>query len=138
MEISTIYPKFLFPVVLFDNTGHYRQLSLMYSSHTMDRKRIRQPGQRIFFYLFILRAARDFVLLVTLAHAFDSVWAYFLCSKKSPGWHSKTSHILSSTSIGKCLAAPVQIADIVGGLIPVFSASFISRSRPATGGKAGH
>lgn len=46
-----------------------------------------------------------------------------MCWMKSPGWQFKTVQILSITSMGRCFAVPVQIAEIVGGLIPVFSAN---------------
>lgn len=44
-------------------------------------------------------------------------------SIKSAGWQSRTSQILSNASTGRCLTAPVQIAETVGGLMPVFSAN---------------
>ena len=44
-------------------------------------------------------------------------------SHKSPGWQSRASQSLSITSTGMWRAAPVQRADIVGGRIPVTSAS---------------
>ena len=48
---------------------------------------------------------------------------YFVRSTQSSCWQFKTSQILSITSTGGCFAVFVQIADIVGGLIPVFIAS---------------
>lgn len=44
-------------------------------------------------------------------------------STKSPGWQLRTSHILSNTSTGICFIVPRHIAEIVGGLMPVRSAS---------------
>ena len=41
----------------------------------------------------------------------------------SEGWQSRTLQISFNASTGKCLTAPVQIAETVGGLIPVLSAS---------------
>ena len=54
-------------------------------------------------------------------------------SIRSEGWQSSTSHILSRASIGKCFAELLQIAEIVGGRMPVFSAnSFCVISRMAS------
>ncbi len=44
-------------------------------------------------------------------------------SIKSLGWQSNTAQILSRASIGRCFTVPVQIAEIVDGLIPVISAN---------------
>lgn len=44
-------------------------------------------------------------------------------SKRSPGLQLRQAHTLSSTSTGMCFAAPVQMAEIVGGRIPVASAN---------------
>ena len=41
----------------------------------------------------------------------------------SAGWQSKTAQILSKASMGRCLTVPRQIAEIVGGRMPVRSAS---------------
>ena len=62
------------------------------------------------------------VIMSTLFWTLDysSVLIY---STISPGWQSRTSQILSSTSTGKCLMVPVQIAEMVGGRMPVYSAS---------------
>ena len=56
-------------------------------------------------------------------------------SIRSPGWHFNAAHILSSTSTGICLAAPVHIADTVVGRMPVNSANcfwFISFKASST------
>ena len=42
---------------------------------------------------------------------------------RSAGWQSSTSQIFSNASTGKCFTEPTQIADTVGGLMPVRSAS---------------
>ena len=54
-------------------------------------------------------------------------------SKMSPGWQFSTWQILSRAYMGYCFTLPVQIADTVGGLMPVFSAnSFWVISRMAS------
>nr|DAK79016.1 MAG TPA: hypothetical protein [Caudoviricetes sp.] len=41
----------------------------------------------------------------------------------SPGWQFRTVQIFSRTPMGSCLTVPRQRAEIVGGRIPVTSAS---------------
>ena len=54
-------------------------------------------------------------------------------SIKSAGWQSSTEQILSNPSMGKCFTVPRQIAEIVGGRMPVRSAnSFCVISRIAS------
>ena len=57
------------------------------------------------------------VLFPVFSYSFSSG----IYSMKSPGWQFNTVQILSITSTGRCFAEPVQIAEIVGCLTPVFS-----------------
>ena len=60
-------------------------------------------------------------------------YSVLIYSMRSDGWQSSTSQILSSASTGRCLTVLVQIADIVGGRMPVLSAnSFCVISRTAS------
>ena len=64
---------------------------------------------------------------------FRGHYSVLMYSIRSDGWQSSTSQILSSASTGKCLTELLQIAEIVGGRMPVLSAkSFWVISRIAS------